>query len=150
MSVKAMQQQRRRLILADLTVEIASSRNLCSVRRLKQQLPLITAKLERELTIPPSRTNLFQQRVDALSIGGGNAPVRGGAGNGEINKNRIFVFGSDSGSVPLYSGSGTVPRVLLHLPFKIKAIGWDLIRRNGKRGFQFLRESENIIRKYSS
>ncbi|KAJ1383599.1 hypothetical protein SESBI_43245 [Sesbania bispinosa] len=89
MSVKAMQQQRRRLILADLTVEIASSRNLCSVRRLKQQLPLITAKLERELTIPPSRTNLFQQRVYALSIGWGNASVRGGAGNGEINQNRV-------------------------------------------------------------
>ncbi|WVY91458.1 hypothetical protein V8G54_036972 [Vigna mungo] len=43
-SVRATQQQRRSLILTDLTVEIASRRNRCSVRRFQpQQLPLITA-----------------------------------------------------------------------------------------------------------
>ena len=41
-SVSATQKQRRSLILSDLTVEIASTRNLCSVRRFNsQQLPLI-------------------------------------------------------------------------------------------------------------
>lgn len=77
MSVSTMQQKSRRVILADLTVEIASSRNLCSVRRFKQQqkrqLPLITAKLERDSSpkpIPPSRTRSIQRRIDAHSIEG--------------------------------------------------------------------------------
>ena len=44
-SVKATQQQRRSLILSDLTVEIASRRKRCSVRRFHQQLPLMTAAM---------------------------------------------------------------------------------------------------------
>lgn len=80
MSVTTMQQKSRRLILADLTVEnleIASSRNLCSVRRFKQQqkrqLPLIPAKLERDSSpkpIPPNRTRSIQRGLDAHSIEG--------------------------------------------------------------------------------
>ena len=42
-TVNAMQQQSRSLILTDLTAENASCRNRCSLRRWNQQLPLIIA-----------------------------------------------------------------------------------------------------------
>lgn len=55
-SVNAMQQQRRSLILADLTAVIASCRNLCIPRRLINKLPLITASV-------PSFLILFFVRI---------------------------------------------------------------------------------------
>lgn len=76
MSVNAMQQQSRRLILTDLTAEIASRRNLCSVRRFKQrQLPLITAKLERDSSTKPIDPCESDSSVSAAATASGLAAL---------------------------------------------------------------------------
>lgn len=70
-SVKATQQQRRSLILEDLTVEIARRRNRCSVRRFsQQQLPLITAAMR----VPEPKRSI---RTEPVRFSG--EPSRAGA-----------------------------------------------------------------------
>lgn len=69
-SVKAMQRKSRSLILTDPTVEIASCRSLCSVRRLSK-LPLILKKNKPKPTQPETRSDSIHEstRPDPARLG---------------------------------------------------------------------------------